>query len=85
MSLLDWSKLTTRTVFDHSVFTVARVYCPEDGRLAGYVVFSAPVPYAVLGFRTIEAVAHHLSQNQLGPEEVEGDAYTEEDWEAAVL
>lgn len=85
MSLLDWSLLTTRTVFDYSVYTVARAYSPCEERMIGYIVFSPPVPYAVLAFKTLDEVAHHLSKNQCGPEEVLGNAYTEEDWEAAVL
>jgi hypothetical protein len=85
MSLLDWSRLTTRAVFDYSVYTVARAYSPCEGRLMGYIVFSSPVPYAVLAFKTLEEVARHLSKNRLGPDEVEGEAYTEEEWEAAVL
>lgn len=85
MSLLEWSKLTTRAVFDYSVFTVARAYSPTEERLMGYIVFSSPVPYAVLAFKTLEEVAGHLSKNCLGPQEVLGNAYTEEEWESAVL
>jgi hypothetical protein len=84
-SLLEWSQLTTRAVFDYSVYTVARAYSPDEERLMGYVVFSAPVPYAVLAFRTLEEVARHLSGNRLGPDAVLGAIYTEEEWEREVL
>lgn len=69
--------MTQRAVFDYSVFTIAVAYAPTRRRRAGYVVLSAPVPYTVCIFKTLDEVARHISGNRLLPVEITGSAFTE--------
>lgn len=85
MTLEDWSQLTTRSVFDYSIHTVARAWSPQEDRLMGYVVFSAgSVPYAVFAFRTIGGVADFISRGMLRASEVKGTVYSDEEWARVV-
>lgn len=77
MTLAEWAELPGQSLFDVEVWTIARVHSPTERQVRGFVLFSAPLPYHVLLFDSVEEIARYLRRPVTS---LIGVAYRDIDW-----
>lgn len=77
MNLVEWAKLSGESLFEMECWTVAKVLCPVELSVAGYILFTNPLPYHVLAFRTVEHLSSYFNR---APEQLVGRVYHATDW-----